>query len=481
MKLRRTKNIVVITIAACCSFTSCYDSALDFEQNGVIMGGSVDSIAAPELAMMYMREAQQRVIDTREHKYQYQFNLHIDDYAGYMSISHNFEGRMASSFAFYSDFCGGPWANFTWTAQQVVPVMNSAEKLGIKPIGAMATILYAYSAHQLANIHGPFPFKDFRALKEDHPLTYDKVSDIYTWTFEYLDQAIATLEEYKQKPNSETDDLIEKMDIIANVTGASAIVDQWIKFSNSLRLRMAMDIVKVDGYTYKGMTAQRIAEDAVNNHGGVLKAGDPTIGIDPSKKSAGIEYHPLFTISKGWNDTRLNASLENILKRTESPLLGRWFNKNKSALTSKVGVVTPLGSEYMGIRSGVYLEDRSKDRTYKVFSDLSEITMRMSISLIKVEEVLFLQAEGALRGWNMGGTPQSFYEAGIHESFMKNGMSEPDYDAYMKFQGMGSLANAEKSKKTAYKDYYEADNDLPRWDGYFQLNNAYSSIDGNPY
>ena len=32
-------------------------------------------------------------------------------------------------------------------------------------------------------------------------------------------------------------------------------------------------------------------------------------------------------------------------------------------------------------------------------------------------EAYFLRAEGALRGWNMGGTAQSLYETGIQTSF----------------------------------------------------------------
>ena len=37
-------------------------------------------------------------------------------------------------------------------------------------------------------------------------------------------------------------------------------------------------------------------------------------------------------------------------------------------------------------------------------------------------EVYFLRAEGALRGWNMGGTAKDLYEAGIKASFEQNGV-----------------------------------------------------------
>lgn len=40
--------------------------------------------------------------------------------------------------------------------------------------------------------------------------------------------------------------------------------------------------------------------------------------------------------------------------------------------------------------------------------------------LMKMSEVCFLRAEGALRGWNMGGTAQSFYEQGIRTAYLED-------------------------------------------------------------
>jgi hypothetical protein len=42
-----------------------------------------------------------------------------------------------------------------------------------------------------------------------------------------------------------------------------------------------------------------------------------------------------------------------------------------------------------------------------------------------VAEAYFLRAEGALLGWNMGGSAQQFYEAGITNSFKQWGISDP--------------------------------------------------------
>lgn len=46
-----------------------------------------------------------------------------------------------------------------------------------------------------------------------------------------------------------------------------------------------------------------------------------------------------------------------------------------------------------------------------------------NIVVFRASEVAFLRAEGALRGWNMGGSPKDLYEAGIRLSFEENNIS----------------------------------------------------------
>lgn len=40
-------------------------------------------------------------------------------------------------------------------------------------------------------------------------------------------------------------------------------------------------------------------------------------------------------------------------------------------------------------------------------------------------EAAFLRAEGALKGWNMGGDAKTFYEKGVRLSFEEFGVSGP--------------------------------------------------------
>lgn len=54
-----------------------------------------------------------------------------------------------------------------------------------------------------------------------------------------------------------------------------------------------------------------------------------------------------------------------------------------------------------------------------------------ALPIMKVSEAYFLRAEGALRGWSMGGSAGELYEAGIKASFNDYGISNGDYAAYI--------------------------------------------------
>lgn len=78
-----------------------------------------------------------------------------------------------------------------------------------------------------------------------------------------------------------------------------------------------MNIVK-----YDAGKAQQKAEEAVADEIGVLTEHDDK---DIAYYPAGETVCCLWKICNTWNDLRLNASLENILKHFENPLLTEWI------------------------------------------------------------------------------------------------------------------------------------------------------------
>ena len=104
--------------------------------------------------------------------------------------------------------------------------------------------------------------------------------------------------------------------------------------------------------------------------------------------------------------------------------------------------VTEGGSRIIGMREGVTpgLGQQVGSNQYNAFSAPSKTVLDGNfppLYLMKLSEVCFLRAEGALRGWNMGGTAQQFYEEGIRYAGLedRDTHSNTDYadlvDAYM--------------------------------------------------
>ena len=481
-------NIFLVSaiVSLSVALSSCYESALEYEGdvNSINSDDGTGSdegfLASPDLAVGFLRTAQLRVIDAKEHPYQYQYTFIGDDPVGYMSSPHNFDGRMTSSLAFYSDFASGPAANLQWVAQQAVPVMRSADTLKIAPLGAFASILFSDVSLQYTNVHGPMPLSDYKVLKEERPLTYEKQSVVYTQLFQDLVRADSILAEYEKQPVESIDDLIKETDMLTEQSTAANIVTMWRKYANSLILRMAMTAVDVEGYTCningEEKTVRQLGEEAVRR--GVLQAGDKTIGLLCGNGTE-VGNHPLYKIANTWVDSRLNASYHNYLIRTQHPILEFWFAKNEGAITNRNQSTIKKEEKFLSIRSGMELSTQAlTTQTYQYYSKFNLNFSGEKLAFFKVEEVLFLLAEADLRGWNVGGTAEDFYNAGIKEFFTKHAFSDASYNEYMSWKGMGNLGVSPQIKEEAiYKDFLDSDNNLPLWGGYDKPENA----DTNPY
>lgn len=256
-----------------------------------------------------------------------------------------------------------------------------------------------------------------------------------------------------QELNESVDALTEFVD--AGSADASRISDfdivcgadhkQWIRFANTLRLRLAMRISMV-----APELAKTTAEAAVSHKYGVLVAGNNNVEV----KSASVQ-NPLNEINYGYNDIRVGASLLSILKGYDDPRLAvyvtpvGWFNDED--IKDASGKPTNKIGEYVGIRQGTWIDDKAN---YQMYSTINMIKSSKNTDLtnpgqitnalpwMKVAEAYFLRAEGALRGWNMGGSAQELYEQGIKVSFDEHGISADAYNKYIE-NGTGVAVNFE--------------------------------------
>lgn len=463
------KSLVTLVFAMAVAMTpSCTDQVGD-EQFQKLEGptGSVSKDVTVQAATGHLQEAMARIHDDRVHKYQYQFNLHIDNYSGYMLAPNSLKGRLPRMLTPQADFQTGPRANMLWVAQLVVPVINGAEELKRPELGAIASIIFDFAASEYVDVHGPMPYTSFRNLQKNPPTPYEKVSDVYRMILEDLAKQVDILSKIPAlSPEAQND--LNRFDRIAG-----ADLNNWIEFANSLRLRMAMRMVKANPEL-----AQKEFEAAAATN----KLLDQDIEyIDTGR-------HPLYVISNDWNDTRLNANFENLLKRLHHPGLKAWFNpastslainrkedaivyepnmisnikykrdeKGKIIESTKTPIIENVnGTEYyMGLRAGMLTfgrEDAEFSKSYVFFSGIKGSFANNKIVIIKASETQFLLAEAALRGWNVGGTAKSFYQKGIVASFQKEAFGSPS--AYIK-------QKAEDTPRLDYVDLYDSQYNSP--------------------
>lgn len=319
--------------------------------------------------------------------YQLIYSLMGDIYSGHQGTSDAYgnNGVNNSTYAMIPAWYGAAFPNAYKNEMAPWYFIKKKSETSSPSTYALAQILKVMAMHRVTDMYGPLPYTQFVAGSTNTP--YDSQEVIYNSFFTDLDAAISVLTDFVQKnPGAKP---LAKFDLIY---GGDFV--QWLKFANTLKLRLAMRIV----YANPGK-AQQAAEQAVS--AGVMTGNNDNALL---KVDGSTTINPLYTITYPYNDTRMGANMESFLKGYNDPRAGLWFNK----------VALPAGStpDFHGIRNG----SKFTGHAYDPFSTLN-VTLSTPVQWMTASEAYFLRAEGALRNWNMNGTAQNLYETGIKTAF----------------------------------------------------------------
>lgn len=403
------------------------------------------------------------------HAYQFCYSLGPDNYVQYFCVPHydfpysNFTLR--STYDMCKGSIGGPRSGFASAKLYIAPLLNTEKIDSVPELKAIFLTLFNYSAIENADLFGPMPYEEFKALRDKSPFKYNDVRTIYYGVKKNLDDAVACLKYYKDNRSEaykqELANVMYSYLTIVNEPYSKTWEDMepWIRFANSLKLRMAIHMSGIEPET-----AKTWAEEAVRD--GVITDVDNEVAIYPAFSG---KDHPLVEIT-GWSDAVMGASFLNLLENLDHPYMKYLFTKNSVGLAkspqavegSSCPATTPMNSVYVGMRDGVAPGEgqAAANNPYCGYSMLDKAYLAQTqapLFLMKCSEVYFLLAEGALRGWNMGGTAKQFYEQGIRNaslesrSFMGNKYNEL-VDEYL---------NVEASKNIPYVDPQGLTPDMP--------------------
>ena len=385
-------HLATAFIGLCLVSTGCTDK---FEEINTDPKGVDDSVTD---MVDKIQSPLDNIIPPQEHRYQLWANLTTDIFAGFMMGVNDFGGSNNYNYQLRPDHCAQTYDDFylyvfKYTSQYI-PQCKALERF---ELAAMMQIANVAAILPVVTSYGPAQYSC--VLEGSDTYYYDSEETIYKRLFQDLKEAVEWLKDFRD--SSPSQDLLDDFKRADKVCDGD--IDKWIKFANTLRLRIAMQLVKV----YPD--SQKEAEDAVRD--GVLTNSDSDVVL-----KSGLM---LFRIEDLWNDTRANANIISILQGYSDPRLERWFATNNADIYSTDDELSPVvekATKYLGVRQGVPMT-RTEYQGYSKTSRVG-IPEQGPRPVLRVAEAYFLRAEGMLRNWNMGdGTPESLYKEGIHSAW----------------------------------------------------------------
>lgn len=255
---------------------------------------------------------------------------------------------------------------------------------------AVITIVETFAYATLVDIFGNVPFTDALDVSNPSP-SYDDAATIYSTIMGNLNTAISAIDQ--AEVGFANQDPIYDGDMA-----------MWFKMANSLKLRMAMRLADVNA-----ATAQTMAEQAAAN---VISANSENFSIAYTNSSPNT--HPLWVdlVQSGRNDFVPSNVLVDVMNGVNDPRRPVYFTLFEGA--------------YSG---GIY----GSANAASGFSQIGDFFKEPDLAgtLLSYSEVEFLLAEAAARGYSVGGTVESHYEAGIKASMDEFGVATVDADAYL--------------------------------------------------
>lgn len=367
-------------------------------------------------------------------------NLNIDMFSGYM---HDYKphngGSHNTDYNLQDGWNGTDWLySYAYTLPQLKKSEDST-RLKYPVLHAITKILKVEAMHRVSDIYGPIIYSNFGSEGGDYKP--DTQQEAYMAFFNDLDQAIELLTEFA---DNETEiAIIPKFDIILDGTHSA-----WLKFANSLRMRLAIRVAMAAPDKGKEEFLKSL------NHPSGYFTEPHEMAIVSTQKGYS---NPLGEINRVWNEVQMNASIESILNGYDDPRRSLFFEPCTNDVTYQnsqgQAITIPLKGQYRGVRQG-------SGYSHQLFLNYSKIYVSQTTApiLLTAAEVWFLRAEAALRNWTTENV-EYCYSQGVSTSFRQWNVTS-SVEEYLQRDNIGA----------DYEDPFEPINNIearcrisPRW------------------
>ncbi len=284
-------------------------------------------------------------------------------------------------------------------------ITNEADKAAMV---AQMEVIEVYAWYVLVTTFGNVPYSEAIDFQNPVPVYDDQVT-IYNDILTRLDNAIGAF--------AMGGTGFDAADILYN-----GDLDQWVKFGNSLKLKMALLIADVDN-----AKAKQLVEEAADN---VFTSNDdnarfPYLSAPPNNNPLSANLNPDFSTRQ---DYVIAGTFINKLNTLNDPRRPFYF--------------TTVNGQYVGGNYGFA-------NAYADFSHVSDkiIEAEFESLLLDYSEVEFLLAEAVERGYDVGGTAEEHYNKAVEASIIYWGGTPSEAATY--------LAQPEVAYATASGNYKE--------------------------
>jgi len=347
----------------------------------------------------------------------------------------------------------GSDANNLWssinstTLSDLELIITKATATGSPYYSGVAKILKAFEYQKVVDAWGDVPYTEAQKLDKNTQPKYDKAEDIYKAITALLTEGIADL-------NSGTSNFSPGVNsvIYTNATFAT-VKTNWIKFANTLKLRIYLHYSKKD-------PAFALAQiTALVNSAGVSFMASTADNFQMSFFNVSKQQNPIqqFEASRA-NYLFANNSMVSLMVGKSDPRLPFYFTPypfTSSPATYKgAKPADPVGNGYSRVH--VYLRGAATGTPAQqpdggILAGSYVYTGAAPIRMLTYAEYCFIRAEAALMG--APGSAQTFYTNGITASLTDVGVNATDMAAYLALNGTLTGTNAQQLKQVIEEKY----------------------------
>lgn len=395
--------------------------------------------------------------------YQVTTNLTHDIYAGFMANTSAGFHESSCTYAYKDDWSSKRWNHFynDRTANeyaQIIKVCHFVDKEKYLNEFHVARIYYAFLISMQTDTYGDIPLSYYvkGVLPPTQYISYTSQKDVYDIMFKLLDEAITNI-----KPDKGLN--WGSSGTVNNDRCYGGDINKWLRFANTLRLRLALRISNVDP-----ARAQQEGKKAIESTYGIMESNDDNMRTVPKVASidlggeGGGGSENIHALIFSWGASMvMSKDLEMAYKNESDNLDPRceilWWRpttfadleaaneSDKDFAGCPIGNLDVQGSEATKKYSPVRC-NRLIASNFDMLDDNYWFSEARELVWMSYAESRFMLAEAALRNWTNGSVEQ-YYLDGIKASMDYYHIAEGKKQAYI--NGLKNIQAVSGSDKEA--------------------------------